>query len=197
MSEQPSQRRHYREPGLELNLTPMMNMIAILIPVLLVSIAFVEIANVETQLAGTAPDEAPPPDGDPLNLRLRITDAGYQVAHDDGSAGVPSQQIPVVRRQVSCRRYVGVAPPPRSRNGAGCSADEAARVFQIYDNDALRHLLVSLKQGHPTERSLILSADADVPFEAIIDVIDASRADADGRRLFDKVQFRPNPIEGA
>ena len=51
MAKKPSERRNYSETEMELNLTPMMNLIAILIPVLLVSTVFVEIAVI-TALVG-------------------------------------------------------------------------------------------------------------------------------------------------
>jgi biopolymer transport protein ExbD len=68
-------------------------------------------------------------------------------------------------------------------------------VFEVYDQEQLRDALVPLKHDHPSERTLILSADASVPFEAIIDVIDATRSYHDGELtypLFDAVQFRPD-----
>ena len=85
MAKKPSERRNYQETEMELNLTPMMNLIAILIPVLLVSTAFVEIAviNVSAPAIGSAPENPEPdrpPDKPPLNLTITVTDKGYTVA---------------------------------------------------------------------------------------------------------------------
>ena len=94
MAKKPSQRRNFKEEEMELNLTPFMNMIAILIPALLISTAFVEIAvlNVAAPAIGSAPETPPDqdPDKPPLNLTITVTDKGYTVA---GSGAVlPGQE---------------------------------------------------------------------------------------------------------
>ena len=98
----PSHRRHYREKQTDLNLTPMMNLITILIPVLLVSIAFIEIVTVEAAVPGQSPSETT--GGEELEVRLRITETGYA--------------------------------------------------------------LTDIERDHPEARTLLVSADAGVPFEA-------------------------------
>ena len=46
MARKPSKRRHFSEPDQELNLIPMMNLISLLIPCLLISMVFIEIATI-------------------------------------------------------------------------------------------------------------------------------------------------------
>ncbi|MCB0156235.1 MAG: biopolymer transporter ExbD, partial [Anaerolineae bacterium] len=114
MSKKPSERRNFKEEEMELNLTPMMNLIAILIPALLVSTVFVEIAvvNVSAPAIGapSADQEEKPPDKPPLNLTVTVTDKGYTVA---GAGGVLGEEeaaagggptIPLVQRSTSCKR---------------------------------------------------------------------------------------------
>ena len=86
----PSERRNFKEEGMELNLVPMMNLVSILIPALLISAAFIEISviNVAAPAIGSAPEQEQQqdkPDKPPLNLTVTITDKGYTVA---GSGGV-------------------------------------------------------------------------------------------------------------
>ena len=62
MAKKPSERRNYEDEDMELNLTPMMNLISLLIPCLLISMVFVEIAtiNVTAPAIGSASDGDPP-----------------------------------------------------------------------------------------------------------------------------------------
>ena len=96
MSKKPSERRNFKEQDMELNLTPMMNLIAILIPAILISVVFVEVAviNVSAPAIGSTPDteDQEKPDKPPLNLTVTVTDKGYTVAGSGGVlGGSPSQ----------------------------------------------------------------------------------------------------------
>ena len=68
----------------DLNLTPIMNLIIILIPALLLSASFVQTAviNVPSPLIAPGIDDSPvaPPETRPLELSLAITGQGFQVA---------------------------------------------------------------------------------------------------------------------
>ena len=90
MARKPSKRRHFSEPDQELNLIPMMNLISLLIPCLLISMVFIEIATINVAAPAIGSDAAaePPkdkPEKPPLNLTITVTDKGYTVA---GSGGV-------------------------------------------------------------------------------------------------------------
>jgi len=194
---------------MELNLTPMMNLIAILIPALLVSTVFVEIAviNVSAPAIGQAPQDQPEPEKPetpPLNLTITVTEKGYNVV---GSAGSLAEEaaagenkgptIPIIQKSVSCSRYVGTMPPPRSKNqgSAKCAEGEAARTFWVYDREALQKKFVEIKDAFPDERRVVIAAEPDIEFEAITDVMDAGRdvKDPGGeiRTLFDEVILSP------
>ena len=208
MAKKPSERRNYKDEEMEINLTPMMNLIAILIPVLLVSTAFVKIAvvNVSAPAIGpsSSPDEEKPPDKKPLNLTVTVTDLGYTLA---GSGGVLQDEaaaaagggptIPLVQKSVECPRYVGTWAPPRSKNRstAKCEKAEESRSFWVYDTEALQKKLIDIKDSFPDERRVIIAAEPDVEFESITDTMDASREvkDASGeyRTLFDEVVLSP------
>jgi len=199
---------------MELNLTPMMNLIAILIPALLISTVFVEIAviNVAAPAIGSSADSSPPkdkPEKPPLNLTVTVTDKGYTLAGSGGvlgaspaAAGEAAAQptgptIPIIQAKISCQNYVGTWPPPRSKNRTQpkCSAPEDRRTFWVYDNGALVARLSELKDAFPDEKRMVLAAEQDVEFEAITDVMDAGRDIKDEagelRDLFPEVVLSP------
>ena len=195
---------------MELNLTPMMNLIAILIPALLVSTVFVEIAviNVSAPAIGTAPDQPPPkdkPDKPPLNLTVTITDKGFTLAGSGGvvdtigkkKGGDKGPTIPIVQKEVSCQRFLNTWPPPRSKNRdqPKCSVGEESRTFWVYDRETLQKKFIELKDAFPEEKRMIIAAEEDIEFEAITDVMDTGRDiknEGDERReLFPEVVLSP------
>ncbi len=190
MAQKPSERRHYRDKRFDLNLTPMMNLVALLIPILLVSVTYIEIASIEAELPGL--DAGGDRSAQSLNLRLRINQAGYILGHRALEAGL--HHIPLTSRPVSCRTYVGRRPPPEASNGdrPPCQATEDTPVFSVYDRDALTRALVAIKTDHPRERGITISADDEISFEALVDALDASRSYEHNQRrtpLFDRVVF--------
>ena len=210
MARKPSQRRNFQDEEMELNLTPMMNLIAILIPALLVSTVFVEIAviNVSAPPIGTAPDQPPPkekPDKPPLNLTVTITDKGYTVAGSGGVLGAEAPKkgeakgptFPVIQKKVSCQRFIGTWPPPRAKNRSQpkCESSDEERTFWVYDQAAMQKKLVELKEAFPEEKRMIIAAEEDIEFEAITDMMDTGRdikpEGEETRELFPEVVLSP------
>lgn len=206
----PSERRNFKEEGMELNLVPMMNLVSILIPALLISAAFIEISviNVAAPAIGSAPQQEQQPDKPdkpPLNLTVTITDKGYTVAGSGGVLGgeqVAGEEqtgptIPIIQKTMDCSRYLDTVPPPRSKNKSGgpCLKPDDTRTFWVYDVDALTRKLVEVKDAFPDERRIIIAAEQDIEYETITDVMDASRdvKDPGGetRELFDEVVLSP------
>lgn len=206
----PSERRNFKEEGMELNLVPMMNLVSILIPALLISAAFIEISviNVAAPAIGSAPDQGKQqdkPDKPPLNLTVTITDKGYTVAGSGGVLGgekaageeQAGPTIPIIQKTLDCSRYLGTVPPPRARNkGSGpCVNPSDTRTFWVYDVDALTRKLVEVKDAFPDERRIIIAAEADTEYETVTDVMDASREVKDPggelRDLFPEVVLSP------
>ena len=194
-----------------LNLNSMMDLFAVLIPALLMMSAVVEVSviNVSAPAIGGS-DAAPPPPSDkpPLNLTVTITDKGYIVAGSGGvlsgpgATPVPNQPgqgptIPLVQRNVICSRYRGLWPPPRARNRdqERCKKPEESRSFWIYDTSALAKKILEVKDAFPDERRIVIAAGPDTEYEAVIDVMDATRdiRDAGGeiRVLFDEAVLSP------
>ena len=208
----PSERRHFHEADEEINLIPMMNLISLLIPCLLISMVFVEIAtiNVSAPAIGSDAQAEPPedkPDKPPLNLTITITEKGYgltgaselltQVVKPEAGDEPAGPTIPVIQKEVSCARFVGTWAVPRGKNRSQtkCNAADETRTFWMYDGDALANKLVELKDAFPDEKRVVIAAESAVEFEAITDVMDISRElKAEGeeaRELFPEVVLSP------
>ena len=196
MARIPSKRRTYKPANLELNLTPMMNLVGILIPVLLVSIAFIKIATIDVDTAGNTEGEGS--DRVRLSLKIVANEHGISIHHNDPEARAHTHFIEATRIRVKCALYEGTVPPPRAlnRDQDVCSDAGDERTFWRHDVTALRGYLAGLKENFPEERSAIISARGDVEFEAIVEIMDAAREfiDRSGRSstLFDHVMVAPN-----
>lgn len=207
------QRQKVEEEELHLNLNSMMDLFAVLIPALLMMSAVVEVSslNVSAPSIGGSDSPAPPqqPEKPPLNLTVTITDKGFIVA---GSGGVlsgpgvnpqPSQPqqgptIPIIQKSVRCSRYRNTWPPPRSKNREQnkCTDPMEMRSFWVYDNASLTKKILEIKDAFPEESRIVISAEPDVEYEAVIDVMDATRDVRDAgsndlRKLFDEVILSP------
>lgn len=163
MARRPSARSERAQAKVsDLNLTPIMNLIIILIPALLLSAAFVQTAviNVSAPILGNAVEEDPPeprPE-DALDLAVTITDQGFTVAGRGVSTTAADPTIP--------------------------------KAGDDYDFPALTERLLQLKDQYPEEASVTLHADPDVGYATLVRVMDASR-EAEGRALFPDVALSP------
>lgn len=210
MSHKPSARRE-EEKELNLNLNPMIDMFAVLIPALLMLSAVVEIAIVEVGAPSIGPttQEEKPPDKPPLNLTITVTERGYIVAADgaDLSAIVPmpasptEPNIPLIEKNIICSRFRGTTPPPRSANAerGPCTDKEARneRPFKVYDMKTLNEKVLEIHTQFPDERRVIIAAESQVQYESIMDALDATRStkSSSGEQIvmFDQVVLRPAP----
>ncbi len=202
------------EGELTLNLNSMMDMFAVLIPALLMMSAVVEVSILEVKspsIDGSSSTNTPPPTTPPLNLTVTILESGYLVTGSTpelaatSPAGPGSQpNIPVVDEAVLCSRYRGTWPPPRSKNKdrPKCPEDQKGatetRGFVVYDTKALTRKVIELKTAHPNERQIIIQPNAETEYEAIIDVMDATRdvkaPSGEISPLFDQVLISPTFI---
>jgi biopolymer transport protein TolR len=212
MGHKPSDRHKVELDEPQLNLNSMMDLFAVLIPALLMMSAVVEVSviNVSAPAIGGSDSATPPPapDKPPLNLTVTITDKGFIVAGSGGVLSgsgvtpVPNQPqqgptIPVVQRNVICSRFRGTWPPPRSKNRdqKRCEKPEENRSFWIYDLQALTKKILEIKDAFPEERRIVIVAEPDIEYEAVIDVMDATRdikePGGETRALFDEAVLSP------
>jgi len=142
-------RKLIQEMG-ELNLAPIMNLMVTLIPLLLISAAFLEIVVLETSLpVFSEPQEAKvleKLEKPKLGLTLVIKEDGFSLGGQGGMLKLED----------------GSSTIPKLSNGT-------------YDYISLSSVLYKIKEQYPDEWSIIIVPDFSTTFEVIVDAMDASR----------------------
>ncbi len=142
-------RRRQTEVNQELELMPMLNVFISIIPLLLLSAAFVQLAVIPTSLP--APSDTPPAavatEVEKLSLTITIDAAAYVL----GANGATVSTIP---------RPPGVA-----------NDDPAAKAAR----EVLGRTLAAIAAEHPEQREVTIAADPTTHYVDIIDVMDVSR----------------------
>jgi hypothetical protein len=171
-------RQHRQEVGAELNVLPVMNLMAVLIPFLLMAAQFMSLSVIDTALPAVQ-EGTPDPAAPALNLWVRIDETGFQVSGTDPMlhpGGAASVSLP-------CRVQ-------------GCPTVED------YDVGELRRLLGYLKDEWPDERLVVIAPVSSVPYEVMVLAMDAARSDPGvvvqgaARVLFPEVVVASAPSEG-
>jgi biopolymer transport protein ExbD len=185
MAYRPSFRSHNKVSEIPLDIRPVMNLMVVLIPILLYSAEFVKLSIRELNLppassTGTAinsQDNKPKEKELRFNLSVTISKRGFYIANDAG----------LLSGDAKTGIEEGVREPsvPLKEDGS-------------YDYAALVSKLVEIKEkiegkGFIDEKSIIISAEADIPYKHIIKVIDNVTVyeDADGNRkeLFPQINI--------
>ena len=202
----PSKRPREEEGELNLNLNPMMDMFAVLIPALLMMSVVVEVAVINISapsIGGGTPPDKQADTKPPLNLTVTILESGYQITGSLPLPGINPEDkgphIPVIEKTIICSRYRGTRPPPRSKNNDRAKCDEKnpydKKSFWVYDTDALTSKIMEIKEQNQEEHRIIIAGGAAVEYEPVVDAIDATRdikeASGDIRVLFDEVVVSP------
>ncbi|MBN1959636.1 MAG: biopolymer transporter ExbD [Deltaproteobacteria bacterium] len=210
MAFKPSERMKNSEIGeLNLMLNPMMDMFAVLIPALLMMSVVVEIAIVNVSAPSIGPSEGgaeKPPDKPPLNFTVTILETGYALSTTqgpipgpDGSIDPKKATIPIIKTSVLCSKYRGTKPPPRTLNANQSICPQThpmlRKEFYVYDTNALRQKAQEIKDQNPDEHRIIIGGSKEVEYEALIDVMDATRdfeqKSGEITTLFDEVVLSP------
>ncbi len=159
--------RRIAEPE-ELNLTPIMNLVTILIPFLVMAAQFVQLAVIDSTLPAIGPPQPAEeePDKPPLNLSLALTSAGITILGAD--AVLHPDGAPVAE---------GEGRPPT----IPCPGGRCSRANE-YDWSALTTELEKIKDEYPDEGNVILVPDGDVEYEVLVRAMDASRDDRHKRQ---------------
>jgi biopolymer transport protein ExbD len=176
----PSERRHRHEGGddepLDLDVTPFLNVMFMLILSTLAMTAWTQLAmlNVQAPQIGGADNgggATPPDNASQLNLTIFILKDGFNIGAtgatlDGASDGRPGQPL-LPKLKIT-------------ENGKSTTS---------YDFPGLQKKLIDIKKTFPAEQSMIISADGDVPYDAIVKSMDAARKSSDGKLLFPSVAF--------
>ncbi len=152
-------RRQLEEQGLDL--VPIMNLVTILIPFLLMSAQFVNLAVIDSMLPAIVESEPveEKPDEEKLDLKVMINDKGFTVA---GADKILPEEAGENGRVVPCHED-------------GCPTPES------YDVASLTDRLALIKDQHEDEENVVLVPDSSVSYEVIIRTMDATRDDQDDR----------------
>lgn len=140
----PSSRRS-EVAAADLNLTPIMSVLVILIPVLLFAFTFFEVkiqAVAAPRMDGCCRRSAEPP----LSLTVRITARGFAITHRD------APELPLI--------------------GLRSEADQDG---DPYDYAALYNALVAIKERHPEAVAIALGGDDTLPWSRLSRTMDAVR----------------------
>lgn len=169
----------------DLNLAPIMNMVVILIPLLLLSVVFVKVAVINItapKLSVGPPSDTPPEEEEkPLNLTVTIAPNGLRISAEGGNwptvAGCPADGPTICLKDQS----VDVASKfsqARQKIAAGdisSGEDLIEQALMAYNWRLLYNELAKIKGKYPDETVMNVSADPDIPFAAIVRIMDVSR----------------------
>jgi biopolymer transport protein TolR len=179
MAVKPSDRRHQEaenDEPLDLDVTPFLNIMFMLILSVLAMTAWTQLALLNVQApqigggasGGSGSTDAP---ASQLNLTVFILKDGFNIGAtgatlDGNTEGRPGQPL-VTKLEIS----------------------EGGKKRIDYDYANLQRRLIEIKKTFPAEQSMIISADADVPYDIVIQTMDAARKSSDGKLLFPSVAF--------
>ncbi len=154
-------RKKYQEEEIEANLLPVMNVMFLMIPALLMAMEFAQMAAINVsppKFAAAAPQkEEDKKDEKPLNFKVFVMEDGYRVSADAQQMGAEAGKA-----QDSKAPTIGLAKPGTPLND-----------FERYDYAQLEATAKKFKEGYPNEVVVTISAEANIPMQAIIFTMDA------------------------
>jgi len=179
MAFRPSFRRTYEEEQAEPNLTPIMNLMVVLIPLLLTSAEFIKLSVIELNL---------PPTSGPIQTSMAL----------------PKEQTKKLELTVSITRegfYVSNALEPREPAEAGAPTIPL-KADGTYDYERLSKLLLDIKEQAEGKfsdlQTIIIKAEASVRYQALVSTMDAARSVRVGNRkitLFPQVSLSAGTMD--
>lgn len=170
----------------ELDLLAFMNMVVILIPMLLLSVVFIQVGVINItapQLSVGKPSDTPPePDEEePLNLTIAINAKGFRIAAKSAQLpemdGCPKpgpticlgeQETDVAAKFQAARTAFAQGKPEAGQKALG----EGVAAYNFRE---LYNTLVKVKKEYPDETVVNLTADAGIPYVVLVQVMDAVR----------------------
>ncbi len=155
MAFQPSKRRNRPDEELEVNLTPIMNLMVVLIPLLLTSVQFIKLGIIE------------------LNLPPSIAGMGEPVIMDKEPA-LPrlDLSISITRNGFTISSAMAIL-----RNEAGVSVPK--KRDDSYDYEMLNQQLMLIKTGVENRfadaKKVIIMAEPEIDYQTLVSTMDAAR----------------------
>lgn len=155
MARKPSERRNAQDGNDELDLTPIMSILVILIPVLLFAFSFfeVKVQAVSAPRLGTGKAKKKEDDKKPLNLTVIITSKGFVVKQQAELTTAPEK--PILLRQMT---------------------DSDGIAVDTYDYPTLYSRVMAKKLQYPEEKTINIGAEPHIPWKVVARTIDAVRS---------------------
>lgn len=165
----------------ELNLAPIMNLVIILIPMLLLSVVFLSVGvfNVSSPSICGSTGCSKPTTTEPLSLMVTVVNDGIVLsARSKIMAPVegcppegPTICLDADRHKPDWRRVRQLA-----QDGDVPAAEDALHeALEAYPMHELYNTLARLKAEHPYETKITIGADPNVPYAAVVRVVDIAR----------------------
>jgi biopolymer transport protein ExbD len=191
MPRKPSERSKSHVEPVALNITPYLDIVTSIMLFMMVTstgLASIGVINVnapryQDPLDVGLSQEEDKKDEKKLNLTIGITYQGLFVAGVGGVLGsvggeeekASKPTIPLLTADPLCRGANSKKIPPAS----------------CYDYGRLTEEMTKIKNQFPKETKVIIFAQPDVPYEILVNVMDATRQDGSGRALFYDVILSP------
>ena len=181
----------------ELNLAPIMNLVIILIPMLLLSVVFLSVGVIDVSTPRLiVPGSSGATEEEGLGLSVHIGVDGIEVATREGGAlpavgGCPADGPTVCLRSGQLSPADAFAEARRLQDAGRLEEAQRAldRAVATYRFHELYNTLAQLKAQHPEETTLKVSADADIPYAAVVRVMDTARYRLQAERYGDVRSF--------
>lgn len=195
----------------DLNLAPIMNLVILLIPLLLLSVVFLEVTviNITAPKLAVGPQtEKPPPEEKPLNLTVAVGAKGFVISAEGGNmppvAGCPPEGATVCLRADINDDPVAKFAEARTAMANGAPMDDGEKIIKAglkaYNWMVLYNQLTKIKKKFPKETIVNVSADPNIPFAAVIRLMDVARYQMTEDEFSDQAAFwagKPKKEEGA
>lgn len=157
----------------DVNITPLMNIVMLLIPFLIMSAEFIRIGIINVnapKLQGPSTQSEPTKKTKkPLNLTVSVTSRGYTLI-------TRGNKIPQ-----------GCDLSKESMNAPQKKLPTVAKIDDKYDNKKLNDCLSKIKKLFPAEQRVIIMAEPKIQYRVIVNVMDHSRTTKDEKELFPDV----------
>lgn len=185
-------RKKFQEEELEANLLPVMNIMFLLIPALLMAMEFAQMASINVSppkfAAAAQQKEEQKKDEKPLNLKVFVMEDGFRVSAAEQQEGAEAGKA-----QDSKAPTIGLA-----KQGAPLTD------YERYDYEQLEGKAKHYKSLFPHEVVVTVSAEANIPMQAIIMTMDAlagrtckiAKALKGGEEIPDECLFWQPIVEG-
>ncbi|MCB9542226.1 MAG: biopolymer transporter ExbD [bacterium] len=160
----------------DLNLVPIMNLVVCLIPMVLVGMSLVKIGVINVNAPRFGMGQAEPSDDEdkPLGLTIAIAEDGFRLTATGADINAELGETPTAPAAADAPPQPGVFIP---KSG------------EVYNYSELYNKLVKIKEGHPDETIVNMTADAKIPFKYVIAVMDTMRFELEQKSYSDAKDF--------